>query len=194
MNHTRSNLSTVDFFGAPDIGLSAKKKGFFLVDRGNRPVTQRNAAGLLKRAYLRVVTLDTAENGFRACGIYPFNPPPLFSHLEILALYKFHFFQTQHQMKRQVHLFMQQRGNASPNCDAEPKDILSFYASREHPASRTPFKISRFPYNDKVHRHKQSWLTLRRLMSYIYIYIYIYIYEAPILDVSRSHTTTQHSR
>ena len=35
-------------------------------------------------------------------------------------------------------------------------------------------------------------LTLRRLMSYIYIYIYIY--RAPILDVSRSHTTTQHSR
>ena len=30
------------------------------------------------------------------------------------------------------------------------------------------------------------WLTLRRLMSYIY--------GAPILDVSRSHTTTQHSR
>ena len=37
-------------------------------------------------------------------------------------------------------------------------------------------------------------LTLRRLMSYIYIYIYIYIYGAPILDVSRSHTTTQHGR
>ena len=31
-----------------------------------------------------------------------------------------------------------------------------------------------------------SMLTLRRLMSYIY--------GAPILDVSRSHTTTQHSR
>ena len=31
-----------------------------------------------------------------------------------------------------------------------------------------------------------SELTLRRLMSYIY--------GAPILDVSRSHTTTQHSR
>ena len=31
-------------------------------------------------------------------------------------------------------------------------------------------------------------LTLRRLMSYIYIY------GTPILDVSRSHTTTQHSR
>ena len=37
-------------------------------------------------------------------------------------------------------------------------------------------------------------LTLRLLMSYIYIYIYIYIYGEPILDVSRSHTTTQHSR
>jgi hypothetical protein len=43
-------------------------------------------------------------------------------------------------------------------------------------------------------------LTLRQLIFYIYIYIYIYvyiyiyIYGAPILDVSRSHTTTQHSR
>ena len=34
--------------------------------------------------------------------------------------------------------------------------------------------------------HGRIILTLRRLMSYIY--------GAPILDVSRSHTTTQHSR
>ena len=34
--------------------------------------------------------------------------------------------------------------------------------------------------------YKYVMLTLRRLMSYIY--------GAPILDVSRSHTTTQHSR
>ena len=40
--------------------------------------------------------------------------------------------------------------------------------------------------------YSKGYLTLRRLMSYIYIYIYIY--GAPILDVSRSHTTTQHSR
>ena len=33
-----------------------------------------------------------------------------------------------------------------------------------------------------------TYLTLRRLMSYIYIY------GAPILDVSRSHPKTQHSR
>jgi len=37
-----------------------------------------------------------------------------------------------------------------------------------------------------VERHELLTLTLRRLMSYIY--------GAPILDVSRSHTTTQHSR
>jgi len=37
-------------------------------------------------------------------------------------------------------------------------------------------------------RWSGTGLTLRRLMSYIYIY------GAPILDVSRSHTTTQHSR
>ena len=36
---------------------------------------------------------------------------------------------------------------------------------------------------------RQGTLTLRRLM----LYIYIYIYGAPILDVSRSHTTTHHS-
>jgi len=47
-----------------------------------------------------------------------------------------------------------------------------------------------------VSRIRVKLLTLRLLMSYIYIYIYIfiYIYGATILDVSRSHTTTQHSR
>ena len=41
-----------------------------------------------------------------------------------------------------------------------------------------------------VSRIRVKLLTLRRLMSYIYIYIY----GAPILEVSRSRTTTQHSR
>jgi len=41
-----------------------------------------------------------------------------------------------------------------------------------------------------VSRIRVKSLTLRLLMSYIYIYIY----GAPILDVSRSHTTTYHSR
>ena len=39
-----------------------------------------------------------------------------------------------------------------------------------------------------VSRIRVKSLTLRLLM------LYIYIYGAPILDVSRSHTTTQHSR
>ena len=43
-----------------------------------------------------------------------------------------------------------------------------------------------------INHNQERQLTLRLLMSYIYIYIYIY--GAPILDVSRSHTTTQHSR
>ena len=42
-----------------------------------------------------------------------------------------------------------------------------------------------------ISRIRVKLLTFRLLMSYIYIYIYIY--GAPILDVSRSHTT-QHSR
>jgi len=42
----------------------------------------------------------------------------------------------------------------------------------------------------RVSRIRVKLLTFRLLMSYIYIYIY----GAPILDVSRSHTTTQHSR
>ena len=51
--------------------------------------------------------------------------------------------------------------------------------------------LSKMPkyYLKRVHGHSlpnPSQLTLRWLMSYIY--------GAPILDVSRSHTTTQHSR
>ena len=43
-----------------------------------------------------------------------------------------------------------------------------------------------------VSRVRVKSLIIRLLMSYIYIYIYIY--GAPILDVSRSHTTTHHSQ
>ena len=56
-----------------------------------------------------------------------------------------------------------------------------------------------FPRECETGMHLMN-LTLRLIMSYIYIYIYIYIYVcvcvygAPILDVSRSHTTTHHSR
>jgi len=52
---------------------------------------------------------------------------------------------------------------------------------QSHPPQR------RIPYSGGCSRHvTDTMLTLRWLMSYIY--------GAPILDVSRSHTTTQHSR
>ena len=56
------------------------------------------------------------------------------------------------------------------------------------------FSLVAYVFPATVHGMLERLLTLRLLMSYIYIYIYIYIYGAPILDVSRSHTTTQHSR
>ena len=55
-----------------------------------------------------------------------------------------------------------------------------------------PFPVDTSPYSFAVSHPvtpdsvSQTSLTLRRLMSYIH--------GAPILDVSRSHTTTQHSR
>ena len=52
-----------------------------------------------------------------------------------------------------------------------PRVFVSSYVGRSHCLPRV---------------RKRKNLTLRRLMSYIY--------GAPILDVSRSHTTTQHSR
>jgi len=53
------------------------------------------------------------------------------------------------------------------------KDIENFMATG-------PFKV------EMMTAEREDRLTLRVLMSYIY--------GAPILDVSRSHTTTQHSR
>ena len=79
-------------------------------------------------------------------------------------------------------------------------DIIVKYTSRE----KVPFHIPLNPLNPElnpicyllallgahhflhVSRIRVKLFTLRQLMSYIY--------GAPILDVSRSHTTTQHSR
>ena len=61
------------------------------------------------------------------------------------------------------------------------------------PEGKSPHVIPRGRCADNIEMGVNKWdrrasiaLTLRRLMSYIY--------GAPILDVSRSHTTTQHSR
>ena len=67
------------------------------------------------------------------------------------------------------------------------RSIVTFQAR-----SKFSHCILRFYMFGLRERTRNKCLTLRLLMSYIYIYIYIY--GAPILDVSRSHTTTQHSR
>ena len=58
-------------------------------------------------------------------------------------------------------------------------------AWRWQPTQSSPLPLP-LPWRVKDVTQYESGLTLRRLMSYIY--------GAPILDVSRSHTTTQHSR
>jgi len=52
--------------------------------------------------------------------------------------------------------------------------------------NKMPTRIKQLNSFRDFKRKVKLFLTLRRLMSYIY--------GAPILDVSRSHTTTQHSR
>ena len=83
-------------------------------------------------------------------------------------------------------------------------DDLSRRVLLSEPGGKCPRGRSRLRWEDGVEEdvarlgcrnwkvvalNREGWrklLTLRRLMSYIY--------GAPILDVSRSHTTTQHSR
>jgi hypothetical protein len=64
----------------------------FILSHSNQPTTQRNAADLFKRAYLRVTTLDKAENSFRADEFISYTL--MFFHPNILALHKFRSFQT----------------------------------------------------------------------------------------------------
>ena len=65
----------------------------------------------------------------------------------------------------------------SKGAEVTPTEYFGMWSSRFSSTQRWPMPCSSYNL-----RH----LSLRRLMSYIY--------GAPILDVSRSHTTTQHSR
>jgi hypothetical protein len=70
MHHTRFSLWTVAFFG-PLKSAYAQECDAFIVNHANQPVKLRNVAGLFKIAYLKVATINTAENSIRACGMYP---------------------------------------------------------------------------------------------------------------------------
>ena len=78
------------------------------------------------------------------------------------------------------------------NISQQTRDCTVFFSILKNRGNNCCPKTRNDGYS--LHEQTNTGLTLRRLMSYIYIYIYIYIYGAPILDVSRSHTTTQHSR
>jgi len=64
--------------------------------------------------------------------------------------------------------------------------VLRFSASCQGDWNRSSLRMGNRILLALIYGKKLRHLTLRRLMSYIY--------GAPILDVSRSHTTTQHSR
>jgi len=68
-----------------------------------------------------------------------------------------------------------------------PKSVHCHYSANgtKHAFWGTDVPCHKTVYDTEENK-KELILTLRRLMSYIY--------GAPILDVSRSHTTTQHSR
>ena len=69
----------------------------------------------------------------------------------------------------------------------QPADSPGYFSLLQEKVSLARVQTSR-AVMFTIHFRLTLVLTLRRLMSYIYIY------GAPILDVSRSHTTTQHSR
>ena len=90
-----------------------------------------------------------------------------------------------------------------PTLKLRKRELISTLSHRKHGVEFNPLNAELNPichllallgvhHFFHVSRIRVKSLNLRLLMSYIYIYIYIYI--APILDVSRSHTTTHHIR
>jgi len=77
-------------------------------------------------------------------------------------------------------------GIRSPDCPARSKSLYRLRYPGPYPHSITSILTMKSLLSSILHMLVVITLTLRRLMSYIY--------GAPILDVSRSHTTTQHSR
>jgi hypothetical protein len=140
---TQDPVSWLWISWAPEIGLCDA----FLVIHGNQSITQKNIAGVFKRAYVREATLDKAENSFRACGIYLFNPhvisPEDFGPAQVSFLPNIEAKET---IGATV---VQQRDEASPKpstsaSDAAQWDVLASDTSREKPASRTYKSFSKF--------------------------------------------------
>ena len=70
----------------------------------------------------------------------------------------------------------------------EKKIILGLFNDATNSSDYTTSNAGMIHWKGCGKKRSYTVLTLRLLMSYIYIY------GAPVLDVSRSHTTTQYSR
>ena len=62
----------------------AKEIENWLSSNANRIVRKLQVASLLGKAYLRAATLETAVNGFRKTGIFPYNPD-VFREVDIIG-------------------------------------------------------------------------------------------------------------
>jgi len=112
------------------------------------------------------------------------NPPCSFlytSQNTVIIIVDFNFF---------FHFVLQSLALISKEIENTVKPVLNGISRDQNIFPLKPgFRLIKVHYIQykKLYQDMQT-LTLRWLMSYIYIY------GAPILDVSRSHTTTQHSR
>jgi hypothetical protein len=104
---------------------------------------------LFTRAYLRVATLDKAENSFRACGIYSFNPH-VFSP-EDFGPAQVSFVPNIAEKETNCSAAILQRDEASPKPststnDAAPVNIPACGTSKEQLSSSLPY-----PSTSKAH-------------------------------------------
>ena len=88
------------------------------------------------------------------------------------------------------------RPHPLPKWDCHPRSLCSKGTSRQYtPYTEWPLWSAELTLNLLAPTTVGARINPEATnVIYIYIYIYIQIYGAPILDVSRSHTTTHHSR
>jgi hypothetical protein len=145
--HGSRNIQPLDcgFFG-PLESTYSQECDAFLVNNVNRPITQRNVAGIFKRAYWRVATLDKAQNSFRDCGIYPYNShvfsPKDFGPAQVSFLPN-----TEEKTTTDATVILQgdelSPKPSSSTSGAAPSDILASDTSVEPSASRTYTSLSK---------------------------------------------------
>ncbi|XP_055542598.1 uncharacterized protein LOC129728205 isoform X2 [Wyeomyia smithii] len=73
--HTSHKLQPLDVaFMSPFKAKYSNAVNAFMKNNPGQVVTLNNICALVKEAFVRTATMETAENGFKATGIIPFNP------------------------------------------------------------------------------------------------------------------------